>query len=130
MAPLVRCALAHAQFETIHPFKDGNGRSGRLLIALMLCQMRKLERPLLYLSLYLLENRPEYYRRLMEVRSTGDWLGWIKFMLLGVELTAKDAIAVSEQLDWMRAGPSAKQPRPAKKRTDLSRCCAGLPRCR
>ncbi len=130
MAQLVRCALVHAQFETIHPFKDGNGRIGRLLIALMLCQMRKLERPLLYLSLYLLENRPEYYRRLMEVRSTGDWLGWIKFMLLGVELTTKDTIAVSEQLDWMRAGPSAKQPRPAKKRTDLSRCCAGLPRCR
>lgn len=98
MAPLVRCALAHAQFETIHPFTDGNGRIGRLLIALMLYQMKKLEQPLLYLSLYLLENRQEYYQRLMEVRSKGDWLGWVKFMLLGVELTAKDAIAVSEKL--------------------------------
>lgn len=99
MAPLVRCALAHAQFETIHPFKDGNGRIGRLLIALMLCQMKKLDRPLLYLSLYLLENKQEYYQRLMEVRSQGDWLGWVKFMLLGVELTAKDAISVSEKLE-------------------------------
>lgn len=98
MVPLVRCALAHAQFETIHPFTDGNGRIGRLLIALMLCQMKKLEQPLLYLSLYLLENRPEYYQRLTDVRSKGDWLGWVKFMLLGVELTAKDAIAVSEKL--------------------------------
>lgn len=98
MAPLVRCALAHAQFETIHPFTDGNGRIGRLLIVLMLCQMKKLEQPLLYLSLYLLENRAEYYLRLMEVRSKGSWLEWVKFMLLGVELTAKDAIAVSEKL--------------------------------
>ena len=103
MVPLVRCALAHAQFETIHPFTDGNGRIGRLLIALMLCQQKKLERPLLYLSLYLLENRSEYYQRLMEVRSRGDWLGWVKFMLLGVELTAKDAIAVSENLIGLQA---------------------------
>ena len=98
MAPLVRCALAHAQFETIHPFTDGNGRIGRLLIALMLFQMKKLEQPLLYLSLYLLENRAEYYLRLMEVRSKGNWFEWVKFMLLGVDLTAKDAIAVSEKL--------------------------------
>ena len=103
MAALVRCALAHAQFETIHPFTDGNGRIGRLLIALMLCQTRKLERPLLYLSLYLLENRPEYYSRLMDVRSKGDWMGWVKFMLLGVEITAKDAVAVSENLASLNA---------------------------
>jgi Fic family protein len=98
MPPLVRCALAHAQFETIHPFTDGNGRIGRLLIALMLCQMKKLAKPLLYLSLYLLENRNEYYERLMSVRAAGDWLGWVKFVLLGVELTAKEAISVSENL--------------------------------
>ncbi len=102
MAPLCRCAIAHAQFETIHPFSDGNGRIGRLLIALMLCQLKKLEKPLLYLSLYLLENKAEYYRRLMEVRSKGDWLGWTKFMLLGVELTAKDAISVSEKLESLQ----------------------------
>ena len=98
MSPLVRCALAHAQFETIHPFTDGNGRIGRLLIALMLCQMRKLEQPLLYLSLYLLQNRPEYYERLTRVRSHGEWLEWVRFFLLGVELTAKEAVSVSEKL--------------------------------
>lgn len=98
MAPLVRCALAHAQFETIHPFTDGNGRIGRLLIALMLTHMKKLEKPLLYLSLYLLQNQREYYELLMRVRSHGDWLSWVKFFLLGVELTAKDAVAVCEKL--------------------------------
>jgi Fic family protein len=98
MTPLVMCAIAHAQFETIHPFKDGNGRIGRLLIALMLCQTKKLERPLLFLSLYFLNNRSEYYERLMNVRSKGDWLGWVKFMLLGVEVTAKEAITMAEKL--------------------------------
>jgi len=98
MAPLVRCALAHAQFETIHPFTDGNGRIGRLLIALILCQMKKLGQPLLYVSLYLVENRREYYDRLTAIRAKGDWLGWVKFFLLGIELTAKEAIVVSEKL--------------------------------
>lgn len=102
MAPLVRCALVHAQFETIHPFTDGNGRIGRLLIALMLSHMRKLEKPLLYLSLYLLQNRREYYELLMRVRSHGDWLSWVKFMLLGIELTAKDAAAVCEKLQALQ----------------------------
>lgn len=103
MAPLVRCALAHAQFETIHPFSDGNGRIGRLLIALMLCQMKKLEQPLLYISLYLLQNRQEYYERLTAIRAKGDWLGWVKFLLLGIELTAKEAIVVSEKLVTLQA---------------------------
>jgi len=103
MAPLVRCALAHAQFETIHPFTDGNGRIGRLLIALMLCQMKKLSQPLLYISLYLLENRREYYDRLTAIRAKGDWLGWLKFFLLGIELTAKEAIVVSEKLVALQA---------------------------
>jgi Fic family protein len=103
MAPLVRCALAHAQFVTIHPFTDGNGRIGRLLIALMLCQMEKLEQPLLYISLYLLQNRPEYYERLTAIRVKGDWLGWIKFILLGIEITAKEAIVVSERLITLQA---------------------------
>jgi len=104
MAPLVRCALAHAQFETIHPFTDGNGRIGRLFIALLLCQMKKLEQPLLYISLYLLQNRREYYDRLTEVRAKGDWLGWVKFFLLGIELTAKEATAVSERLVALQSG--------------------------
>jgi Fic family protein len=103
MAPLVRCALAHAQFETIHPFSDGNGRIGRLLIALMLCQTKKLEQPLLYISLYLLENRPEYYSLLTNVRAKGDWQSWVKFFLLGVEITAKEAISVAEKLVVLQA---------------------------
>jgi Fic family protein len=102
MPPLVRCALVHAQFETIHPFSDGNGRIGRLLIALMLSHMKKLEKPLLYLSLFLLENKREYYELLMRVRSHGDWLSWVKFMLSGVERTAKDAVAVCEKLQVLQ----------------------------
>lgn len=70
---LVRCALAHAQFETIHPFLDGNGRVGRLLITLMLCAEGALQRPLLYLSLYLKTHRAEYYDRLTAIRSQGHW---------------------------------------------------------
>jgi Fic family protein len=81
---LVHCALAHAQFETIHPFIDGNGRVGRLLIAFLLCQREILQRPLLYLSSYLKVHRAEYYDRLMAIRLSGDWEGWIKFFLRGV----------------------------------------------
>ena len=81
---LVKCALVHCQFETIHPFLDGNGRVGRLLITFMLCAEGILKRPLLYLSLFLKQRREEYYRRLMNVREKGDWEGWIDFFLLGV----------------------------------------------
>ena len=81
---LVHCGVAHAQFETIHPFLDGNGRVGRLLITLLLCERSILHRPLLYLSHYLKKNRAEYYDRLMAIRAKGDWEGWLKFFLLGV----------------------------------------------
>ena len=81
---LIHCGLAHAQFETIHPFIDGNGRIGRLLITFLLCQREILHRPLLYLSSYLKAHRLEYYDRLMAVRLAGDWEGWIKFFLRGV----------------------------------------------
>ncbi len=86
---LVRCALAHAQFETIHPFLDGNGRVGRLLITFMLVEAKALSLPLLYLSIYLKANRTEYYDRLMAVRMKGDWEGWVKFFLRGVSETAR-----------------------------------------
>ena len=86
---LVRCALAHAQFETIHPFLDGNGRVGRLLITFMLVEAKALSLPLLYLSIYLKANRSEYYDRLMNVRLQGDWEGWVKFFLRGVSETAR-----------------------------------------
>ena len=81
---LIHCAIAHAQFETIHPFLDGNGRVGRLLITFLLCQRRILNRPLLYLSYYLKAHRAEYYDRLTAIRNQGDWEGWLKFFLRGV----------------------------------------------
>ncbi|MEW6211431.1 MAG: Fic family protein [Acidobacteriota bacterium] len=81
---LIQCGLAHAQFETIHPFQDGNGRVGRLLITFLLCHNGALHRPLLYLSYYLKAHRAQYYDRLMAIRNDGDWEGWLKFFLRGV----------------------------------------------
>ena len=96
--PLVLAGLAHAQFETIHPFLDGNGRVGRLLITLLLVQRRLLARPLLYLSLFLKKNRSEYYDRLDAIRTHGDWEAWLKFFLHGVAVTADDAVRVAGEL--------------------------------
>ncbi len=81
---LVHCALAHAQFETIHPYLDGNGRIGRLLITLLLCEREILRKPLLYLSYYFKAHRAQYYDRLMAIRNDGDWESWLKFFLRGV----------------------------------------------
>lgn len=88
---LVKAALAHVQFETIHPFLDGNGRLGRLLITLILCAEDALTQPLLYLSLFFKQHRQEYYDRLDAVRLKGDWLGWLRFFLEGVQHTARQA---------------------------------------
>ena len=96
--PLVLAGLAHAQFETIHPFHDGNGRIGRLLITLLLVERRVLARPLLYLSLFLKQNRLEYYERLNAIRKQGDWEGWLRFFLTGVAVTADDAVRVVAEL--------------------------------
>jgi Fic family protein len=95
---LVRAGLAHAQFETIHPFLDGNGRVGRLLITLLLCQSGVLREPLLYLSLYLKQNRAAYYALLDSVRRDGDWEAWLAFFLEGVRQTAEGAVAATQQL--------------------------------
>lgn len=89
--PLIRAGLAHAQFETIHPFLDGNGRIGRLLITFMLCQEGVLHRPLLYLSSYLKQRRAEYYDRLQAVRLNGQWEEWLDFFFRGVAETADEA---------------------------------------
>lgn len=89
--PLIKIAMIHAQFETIHPFLDGNGRVGRLLIAFWLCQQKILSKPLLYLSYYFKQNRTEYYDRLMNVRLNGDWENWILFFLKGVESVSDEA---------------------------------------
>ncbi len=78
---LLKAALAHVQFETIHPFLDGNGRLGRLLITLLLCAEGALSQPLLYLSLYFKQHRNEYYIRLDAVRREGDWESWVKLYL-------------------------------------------------
>lgn len=85
---LLRAGLAHVQFETIHPFLDGNGRVGRLLITLLLCHAGVLRQPLLYLSLYLKQNRSAYYELLDHVRRTGDWEAWLMFFLDGVKATS------------------------------------------
>lgn len=95
---LIKAALAHVQFETIHPFLDGNGRLGRLLITFILCGEGALKQPLLYLSLYLKANRQQYYDHLQLVRETGDWEAWIKFFLTGVIETANQATETAQEI--------------------------------
>jgi Fic family protein len=95
---LVKTALAHVQFETIHPFLDGNGRLGRLLITLLLCSEGALREPMLYLSLYFKTHRKEYYDRLQRVREEGDWEGWLRFFLTGVLETAQQAVEAAQSI--------------------------------
>jgi len=95
---LVRAGLSHVQFETIHPFLDGNGRIGRLLITLLLCHAGVLRDPLLYLSLYLKERRPDYYRLLDLVRREGDWEEWLSFILEGIRITAAGSVDTAHRL--------------------------------
>ena len=104
---LVRAGLAHVQFETIHPFLDGNGRVGRLLITLLLCNAGVLRQPLLYLSLYFKQRRSEYYELLNRVRHTGDWEEWLTFFLEGVRVTAEGAVATSRRLEGVFASDRA-----------------------
>src|SRR3954447_248889 len=99
---LIDVALAHAQFETIHPFLDGNGRGGRLLNIFLLVHRGILRQPLLYLSYYFKLHRTEYYDRLMAVRLAGDWEGWVQFFLRGVVQTAKESTETAERLFEMR----------------------------
>jgi len=98
LAPLLRIALVHVQFETIHPYLDGNGRLGRMLIALLLDQWKLLKSPLLYLSLYLKQNQAAYYRWLDAIRTEGDWVGWLRFFLVGVAEIADDATRTARAL--------------------------------
>jgi cell filamentation protein, protein adenylyltransferase len=95
---VIQAALAHVQFETIHPFLDGNGRVGRLLIPLLLCHAGVLREPLLYLSLHFREKRDEYYRLLDVVRREGDWEAWLAFFLEGVRITADGAVSTARRL--------------------------------
>ena len=117
--PLLKAALAHVQFETIHPFLDGNGRLGRLLITLILCERKVLREPLLYLSLYFKEHRQYYYDLLNSVRTTGDWEAWLTFFAEAVAATATQGVESINKLAKMviedadriaglgRAAPSA-----------------------
>ena len=119
LPPLVKSGLAHVQFETIHPYLDGNGRAGRALIALLLSEAEVLRTPLLYLSRYFLAHQWEYYDRLNAVRVSGDWEGWMRFFLQGVVETARHAVETGGRLlalfdadrarirEMARAAPSA-----------------------
>jgi Fic family protein len=95
---LIRAGLAHVQFETIHPFLDGNGRLGRLLITFLLCAGGALREPILYLSLFFKAHRQAYYELLDRVRTTGDWEAWLDFFLAGVKDTAEQAIAAARRI--------------------------------
>lgn len=95
---LIKAALAHVQFETIHPFLDGNGRLGRLLITFILCIDGIMQQPLLYLSLYFKTHRKQYYDHLQRVRETGDWESWLAFFLTGVIETANQAVNSAQRI--------------------------------
>lgn len=105
---LVKAGMAHVQFETIHPFLDGNGRSGRLLITFMLWHAGALRDPMLYLSLYFKQNRYMYYRMLDEVRLSGNWEAWMEFFLEGVRQTADIAVSTARRLTDMFDGDRAR----------------------
>lgn len=102
MPALIKVGLAHAQFETIHPFLDGNGRTGRLLITFLLCEQNILRQPLLYISHYFKKHRAEYYDRLQSIRDSGNWEGWLKFFLRGVYEVAQEASATARQIVNMK----------------------------
>ncbi|GHV93650.1 hypothetical protein AGMMS50268_41530 [Spirochaetia bacterium] len=100
--PLIRAGLIHYQFETIHPFLDGNGRIGRLLVILYLCEKKVLAKPVLYISCFLKQNRQEYYDRLSLVRARGDYEQWVRFFVRIVHDTAVDAITSINALYELR----------------------------
>ena len=102
MPVLIRCGLAHAQFETIHPFLDGNGRMGRLLITFLLCEKQVLQKPLLYLSIFFKSHRAEYYDRLMAIRNAGGWEGWLRFFLRGVYEVSQASTSTARLILEMR----------------------------
>jgi Fic family protein len=102
MPMLIKVGLIHAQFETIHPFLDGNGRVGRLLITFLLCERGILKRPLLYLSYFFKRYRAEYYDLLQAIRDRGDWEGWLKFFLRGVYEVAQEATETARKIVNLR----------------------------
>jgi Fic family protein len=108
MPVLIELALIHYQFETIHPFLDGNGRLGRLLINLLLCERGCLTKPLLYLSSYLERNKDQYMDHLLRISQRGDWVPWLEFFLEGVAVQSRTAIERSNELLALREGYKSK----------------------
>ena len=113
---LIKAGLSHVQFETIHPFLDGNGRIGRLLITFLLCRRGVLRHPLLYLSVYLKAHRAQYYDRLTAIRNDGDWEGWLAFFLRGVAETSNSATTTAHAIMELRESLRARSLPPAAAR--------------
>lgn len=99
---LVKIGLLHAQFETIHPFLDGNGRVGRLLITFLLCEKQVLPKPVLYLSYYFKQNRTQYYELLQNIRDNGAWLDWLNFFLTGIAEVSREATETARSIVELR----------------------------
>jgi Fic family protein len=108
MPPLVKIALIHAHFETIHPYLDGNGRMGRLLITFYLCSIGNLSRPLMYLSFYLKKNREKYYESLNNIRKNGDWESWLYFFLKGVVEVSNNSIETAKKIIQLKTDVTKK----------------------
>ncbi len=102
--PIIKMAIIHFQFESIHPFYDGNGRTGRIMNILYLILNKLQTLPILYLSSYIIKNKPDYYRLLQEVRNKNNWEEWLLFMITGVEETSKDTIKLIEEMKRLMAG--------------------------
>jgi Fic family protein len=130
LPPLVRAGLVHVQFESIHPYLDGNGRVGRLLIALLLEHWKLLGAPLLYLSLHFKRRRPDYYRLPNEVRRTGGWEQWSRFFLEGVAEIAEESATTARDLYGSSRGTATVSSRRRGRRSRLRGCssgCRGIP---
>lgn len=117
--PLIRVALIHYQFETIHPFLDGNGRIGRLLILLYLMEQRLIEKPVIYISYFLKKNQIEYYDRISEVRRTGNFEQWIRFFLEAVSKAASDSLEAIRQLSVLHDTNVEKLPKTTRSKDNL-----------
>ena len=117
--PLIRAALIHYQFETIHPFLDGNGRIGRLLILLCLMEQKLLTRPVIYVSYFLKKNQIEYYDRISEVRRSGNYEQWVRFFLEAVSAAAQDAVESIEKLSHLHDTNIARLPKSTRSRDNL-----------
>ena len=117
--PLIRVALIHYQFETIHPFLDGNGRIGRLLILLYLMEQRLIEKPVIYISYFLKKNQIEYYDRISEVRRTGNFEQWIRFFLEAVSKAASDSLEAIRQLSVLHDTNIEKLPKTTRSKDNL-----------